>query len=370
MKVVHIIDSGGFYGAEVMLLHLCKAQMLLDIEVDVISIGTPGDYEKPLEKKLRDESIPVKPWRMMPLPDLRQSLKILNYCKDTSADIIHSHGYKGNILLGLTPKHLRKHPILTTVHGYTQKFGFNKLGVYQWLDKKCMRRLDAVVLVSEGMRHQVNEKSLHGKLHIIPNGIPSKAPSELEKPEHLLNDRDFKVAAIGRLSQEKNFQLVIRAMAIVLEEIPNAKLVIYGEGEERQNLEELISNLNLKEHVHLPGYIQEPSSVYRYADVLVNCSLTEGMPLSLLEAMRESCPIVATDIPASRALLDEVGSGAILSPLSPPGIAEAIISMHHKLDTKDILTEPLLKVFNEKYTSQIMAKNYANLYLALRKNRS
>src|SRR5690606_40737467 len=120
-------------------------QLAFGLDVDVISIGTPGNYEKPLEKKLREHNIACKPWRMMALPDLRESYKIIRYAELTTADVIHCHGYKGNILLGLLPKSQRKIPVITTVHGFTRQNSFGKMAVNQWLDRRCLSRLDAVV---------------------------------------------------------------------------------------------------------------------------------------------------------------------------------------------------------------------------------
>ena len=362
MRVVHLIDSGGYYGAEVMLVHLCNAQKKLGLDVEVISIGTPGNYEKPLEAKLRENDIPCKPWRMMALPDLRQSLKILSYCRETGAGVIHSHGYKGNILLGLIPKRWRGLPVITTVHGYTRQKGFSKLAVYQWLDRLCLKRLDAVVLVSEGMLHQVNETSLGNKLHVIPNGIPEEIPEAANEPIPYFQDNDFKIAAIGRLSYEKNFQLLINAMPLILNKIPNAKLVIFGEGSERESLESLVADLKLEEKVFLPGYIDEPSRVYRHADVFVNCSITEGMPISILEAMRDGCIIVASRIPANKELLSENGiDDARFFGFSEDELSEALSGSFRKA-LKNKKNHQIKQKFLEIHTSEIMATKYTKIY--------
>lgn len=367
MRVVHVIDSGGYYGAEVMLVHLCNAQKQLGLNVEVISIGTLGTYEKPLEAKLRENDIPCKTWRMMALPDLRQSLKILAYCRETGTDVIHSHGYKGNILLGMTPKRWRDVPVISTVHGYTQLKGFSKLAVYQWLDRICLKWLDAVVLVSEGMRHQVNEASLRGKLQIIPNGIPEEISETAHEPISYFQDHDFKIAAIGRLSYEKNFQLLINAMPLVLENIPDAKLVIFGEGPDRTLLENLIADLNLADKVFLPGYIDEPSRVYRHADIFVNCSITEGMPISILEAMREGCPMVCTEIPASVSVLKRTEHGYFLSGLNKQSLAKTIVHMHSEITCENLDAASLTESFKRNFTAKLMASRYLNTYQNLSK---
>src|SRR5690554_7469713 len=121
-----------------MLVHLCQAQIESGLDVEVISIGTPGNYEKPLEKKLKANSIPCKIWRMMALPDLRESLKILRYCKKTSTEVFHSQAYKGNIWLGLIPPFMRKIPLFTTFNGYTKRKGLGKLRLNQCMDRWCL----------------------------------------------------------------------------------------------------------------------------------------------------------------------------------------------------------------------------------------
>lgn len=362
MRVVHIIDSGGYYGAEAMLVHLCQAQQAIGVDVEVISIGTLGNYEKPLEAKLRLNKIPFKSWRMKALPDPRESLKILAYAQKTKTNVIHSHGYKGNILLGIIPKRLRKVPIISTVHGYTIQKGFSKLAIYQWLDRYLLNQLDAAVLVSEGMRHQVNSEKLGPKLHIIPNGISEVTPPEADEEIPLFHPNDYKIAAIGRLSYEKNFQLLINSMPTVLKKIPHAKLVIYGIGAEKESLEIIIKKLNLTNNVFLPGYISEPTKVYRQADLFVNCSITEGMPITLLEAMREGCLFIASNIPAH----DKITAGSALAKnifsLNVNALSKKIEEMA-SLDKNEILQ--LKKEAQEMFKSNYSIIKTSSLYLKL-----
>jgi glycosyltransferase involved in cell wall biosynthesis len=224
MKVVHLIDSGGFYGAEVMLLNLCAEQIKQGLDVEVISIGTPNQPEKPLETKLKQENINCIPWRMMALPDLRESFKILRYCRARNTSVIHSHGYKGNILLGMIPKFMRGIPVITTIHGYTKHKKVRKMTIYQWVDKLCLKKLDAVVLVSPSMDHQIPAHSLANRLRIIPNGIPEAVDkiscSELSGPSTLMI-QTLKLVYV--VYQRKNL-IAYSRYAVILQSIPNAKL--------------------------------------------------------------------------------------------------------------------------------------------------
>lgn len=364
MRVVHVIDSGGFYGAEVMLLNLCMEQKKQGMDVEVISIGSPNQNAKPVEIKLQEANVAVKPWRMRAIPDIRESFKILSYCRETATQIIHSHGYKGNILLGIVPQRLRKIPIVTTMHGYTRQQGFNKLAIYQWLDRHCLKRLNAVVLVSPSMQNQVPAKRLQHKLHIITNGIPALHDVANSAPyESLFLNNDFKMGTLGRLSYEKNFSLLIKAMPYVIKEIPHAKLVIYGEGSERKMLETLIQTLQLEQKISLPGYLHNTQEFFKDINVFINSSITEGMPISLLEAMRQGCHMVATDIPASRYLLEPFAAISQLCQFDPENLAKSIIAFYNTdAEEKEKLSGEYQLTFKQRYTASLMCKKYVDLY--------
>lgn len=356
MNVVHVIDSGGFYGAEVMLMHLCQAQQADGIKVSVISIGTPNIGEKPIEKIFKEKSIPIIAYRMPALPDIRHGYKIIKVARNLGADIIHSHGYKGNILLGLIPKKWRLTPIVSTVHGYTPQKPLSKMAIYQQIDRWVLTRLDGIAIVSEGMRHQVNNHRLGNKLAVIANGIP-ELPDLLLAPQKTLSatSGSFNILAIGRLSIEKNFHFLISSMPNIIKNIPNTTLTIYGEGNQRTKLEEQIKSLGLSKNVKLPGYLANPETAYINASVFVNCSITEGMPITLLEAMRSGCPIAASNIEANKALLS-IKFPNLLFNFNDKELLNAI-SESQKTNRED-----LIHCFKNSYSSSIMSKKYSNFY--------
>lgn len=366
MKITHVIDSGGYYGAEIFLTNLCKCQMDMGLKVDVVSIGKPNQEKKVIEKKLEAMNIPYTAWRMRPFPDPRESHKLIRFFKENNTSIVHSHGYKGNILLGLLPKKRRNIPVITTIHGYTLSSPFTKLRIYHHIDRFLIQYLDAVVLVSDAMKHQVDERKIGEKLLIIENGIPSEIPACASEKLDLLKKERFNISAIGRLSLEKNFQLLISAMPSVIQEIPEAKLTIFGEGALRKNLEALIRDLDLSEYIVLAGFIDEPSKIYRHSDLIVNCSITEGMPISLLEAMREGCPFIASEISANTKLTDSAKIQKQIFSLNKESLANKIIEFYRSTtEEKAELRNKMKSTFSCKYTIEISAIAYLNLYQLL-----
>ena len=154
MKILHVIDSGGFFGAEVMLINLAAAQLKMGLEPAIASVGDPGIGEKAIEIEARNRQVPVQVFRMRPGPNLVGACRLLNFCRDGKFDLIHSHGYKGNILLGPLPGRFKKIPMLSTLHGWitTAASGFTRLRAYEWLDALVLSRfIDRIVLVNRGM---------------------------------------------------------------------------------------------------------------------------------------------------------------------------------------------------------------------------
>ena len=103
MKVLHLIDSGGLYGAEKMLLALVKAQLSQGLEPMILSAGELTIPQKPLEIEATRLGLPVIPWRMKPGFNIGESRKILKWAVANDYDILHSHGFKFNVLLSNGP---------------------------------------------------------------------------------------------------------------------------------------------------------------------------------------------------------------------------------------------------------------------------
>lgn len=373
MNVIHVIDSGGFYGAESMLVQLSKEQAVLGHSILVLSIGQVDEPEKEIESVLISKKINVKKWRMPNIPTISEVRKLLSFLNSTKCDVVHSHGYKGNILIGFVSRRFREFSFVSTLHGYTSHPLMSKMTFYQYLDRLALTRVDAVALVSHAMRSTVQSVSKGKNVHVIENGIDTV--DEVEGLNGNLYGQDKKggksltIGSLGRLSKEKNFSLLVSAMPEILKKMPSARLIIHGEGPERQLLQNLIRDLNLEACVSIRPYTKDVIEFMSRVDIFVNCSTTEGMPISLLEAMRSGKLIVATDIPANRALLGSVDKVGALSPLDRHELVQAIervytLNPEAKIDQATAYREYFLK----NYTSGAMAKRYDKLYQGAMKN--
>ena len=379
MKILHIIDSGGLYGAEMVLLHLVAEQIKQGLEPIIASIGEKGIAEKPLETEAIRRGFKVEKFRMTPGPNYLGALKILKFARKEDVDILHSHGYKGNILFGLMPKKIRRIPMVTTIHGWTSiGNGFGKMRLYEWLDSKSLKFIDGLVLVSNAMKFHPRLRHLNqSRVHVIHNGIPILDAqfdnSTNQQLDHSTNQRldqslinfcnhGFTIGSIGRLSKEKGYKYLIEALAILIKKGIDARLVIMGEGYERPCLENLTRELGLSEKVLLPGYIDEANLYIPLFDVFVISSLTEGLPITLLEAMQSRTPIVGSRVGGIPDVLNESSAGLLINPPSPDAIADAVFRIYDDGRLVKALVDNAYERVYTDFGTEGMALAYLKVY--------
>jgi GalNAc-alpha-(1->4)-GalNAc-alpha-(1->3)-diNAcBac-PP-undecaprenol alpha-1,4-N-acetyl-D-galactosaminyltransferase len=175
------------------------------------------------------------------------------------------------------------------------------------------RRADAVVVQSHALRGWARKLVAIEAVHVIPNPVeaPLKGVDRVAMPPG--NGRT--VVGMGRLTQQKGFDLLLRAFAKCAEKHTLWSLVILGEGEERGSLEGLVAELDLKDRVTLPGRVQNPGQTLQGADLFVMSSRYEGFPNALLEAMACGLAVISTDCPSGpREIIRDGVDGVLVQP--------------------------------------------------------
>jgi glycosyltransferase involved in cell wall biosynthesis len=368
VKILHLIDSGGLYGAERVLLHLAAEQQKAGLRPVIASIGAIGEASKPLELAAVQHGLPVARFRMCPGPNFAGARRILDFARQEGIDLLHSHGYKGDILFGLLPPAKRQLPLLTTLHGWTATRRLSRIALYEWLDRRVLPRLDAVVVVCRSMREHPWFAGRRLPLQVVCNGIPEAAPEEEGRLEPAIVDfcrGGYCVGAFGRLSAEKGFDRLIAAFAAVVAEDPNARLLILGEGSERPALEAQARRLGLDRSVCLPGFREGAAGYLKHFDLFVLSSLTEGLPLAVLEAMQAGVPVLATRVGAVPELLAEGDAGYLLDTVSADAIAAAIGTLRRQPQAVRQRVERAGRRVRELYSSRRMAAGYTDIYRQL-----
>jgi len=364
MKILHLIDSGGLYGAEVMLLNLVEEQRKLGHHPVIASIGEKGIYVKPLEAEARNRGLEVVTFRMMNGPNILGAWNLLRYARKNRFDILHSHGYKCDILLGFIPGSIRRIPLVSTIHGWTNANRFSKLGLYEYADALSLKHADAVCVVNQVMYGHPRLKNLREKIHVIPNGIPP-LDADIPVPEDEVAEfcrQGFTVATIGRLSREKGHEFLIRAFAQFQRITGKGLLLIIGEGPEQKVLEDQIQELGLKGKVLLPGYRDKAWRYLSLCKVFVLPSLTEGLPITLLEAMQVGVPVVASAVGGIPQLITHGRNGFLVQPGDTEHIYRSIREIYLDHGFPEAFVNSTRDLIEKSYSSWRMAQNYDSVY--------
>lgn len=375
MKILHLIDSGGLYGAEVMLLSLAEQQMKMGHFPVVGSMGKEGGAEKAIEKEAGRRGIPLQIFKMRPGLNFSGAYRILRYALDENFDILHSHGYKSNILLGLIPTGLRNLPMLSTAHGWTNTRVWTKMWINEIMDSFALRFVDKVVLVNPGMLKNDRIKKISSqKRAVIENGIGivnNAFPKLdlLEIPENIVHEikrlcsNGKVILSIGRLSHEKGYEYLVMAFQILRKEFcEDVRLLLVGDGPQRNDLEHQVKEYGLEQYFLITGYIKEAYKLLGLGKVFIISSLTEGLPITLLEAMASRIPVVATAVGGIPHVVTHEEEALLVPSKNPRAIAEATRKLLGDEELEKRLTLRAEIKVNRYYSSKAMAERYVRLY--------
>lgn len=203
---------------------------------------------------------------------------------------------------------------ILTIHGYHVKGWAGKTfeGVADWLVKKTYKKADRVVTVSQGLKDEMVHKYKlpEDMVSVIYNGYGIDEIRELAKEEPQIpipwNDKEKLLISSGRMEKIKGQWHFLKAFAAVSKEIPQARLVLLGDGLLRPQLEELAKKLHIEDKIFFPGFVKNPFAYYKRADLLVLTSLSEGFSNVIVEAMACDLPCISSDC--------ATGPGEILKP--------------------------------------------------------
>lgn len=370
MRILHTIDSLGIYGAETVLLNLAEAQRQQGHTPVLLSIGNLNCLPKAIEQAATARGIECIPFRMRDGLNLHGAAALLQAAREQRIDVIHSHGFKTNILLGLANLTRKSPPVVTTLHGWTAKKTFSKLGLYRLLDQRLLRRQDAVVLVNEEMKMLPSIRSLPPhKTFFVPNGIALDSLQANADDPIARQLREFHsagsilIGGVGRLSPEKNFGALIEALAQLPSELRHSKVALLGTGAQEADLRGLISERGLTDRVWLAGYVGNARTYLHELDILAIPSLTEGLPMILLEAMAADVPIVSTAVGAIPNTL--AGCGALVPAGDIAALAAAIAAVAADLPAAREKAAGARQRVQEHYSATTMATRYLDVYKAV-----
>ncbi|MGA7730448.1 MAG: glycosyltransferase [Chloroflexia bacterium] len=288
--------------------------------------------------------------------------------------VIHMHGQRANyfvwLMRRLYPRTWGRTPLVATVHGWVRD-NFVRRAV-TWLELRTLRDCDHVITVSEQQRQTLLGLGFApDRVSVVRPGIPylAHAGHEAATPEERAEARRkwglpqdaFVIAAIGRLSTEKRFDLYLETCALLAQRIPEARFLLVGGGKQEANLRELAATLNLGERLIFTGLTRDMKSIYAAANLLMLTSDTEGTPHVLLEAMGSNIPVVATAVGGIPEFIRDGEEGLLV----PKGDKEALVQAALKVHSDPALAARLVaggRTVAGQFTVERMVEGVQSVY--------
>jgi glycosyltransferase involved in cell wall biosynthesis len=363
LRIVLALESSGPGGAENVVLRLARALRERGHE-PIVATLQPGW----MTERADAAGLPVWIAPQRPGIDLRWVFRFARRLRREQIDLLHSHEFAMNAFGGAAAL-LASAPAVSTIHGR------------HWVSERPRRTLAYRVLRRLGMPIVAVSEDLAGflveglklpreRLEVVHNGIP--LPEETPSAQRARRRAAARAAigvppdlpllvAVGNLYPVKDHATLLRALS----RLPAARIAIAGRGQEEERLRQLAAELGLADRVQLLGLRDDVETVLAAADVFVQPSLSEGLPLAVLEAMASALPIVATRVGGIPEAIVDGETGLLVPPGDPAALAAALARVLDRPDQAASLGSAARRRAVAAFSVDRMTDHYERLYQRL-----
>lgn len=361
IKILFLITQSELGGAQRYVFDLAN-NLVGEFDVSV-AFGEPGENGE-LAKMLKEKNInyhvlPRLRRAISPISDLFALIEIVRLIKNLKPDIIHLNSSKISILGSLAARIcyvLRvKCYVIYTVHGwvFNEPLPVWQKKFYYWAEKITARWKDKLICVSEYDRQVALKNNIapENKLVTIHNGSAPVEFLSLEEAKRKIfvilirqpAEKDLKlsheqwdssafglrmtIGAIGNLYKTKGYEYLIAAGKILKDEGLDYKLIIIGDGPEKNELQAQIEGYGLEENIILAGRLDSAAALLPAFNIYICSSVKEGLSYTVIEAMQAGLPIIATNVGGNPELIGDGETGLLVTPQDPDAIAQAVMKL-------------------------------------------
>ena len=358
MKILLLISSEGFYGAESMLVSLSRDLMGMGVHC---RIGAFHDTRNPHTEVARVASsfgIPVEVVPCRGRFDVRTVGTIRALLTAHNITVVHTHGYKAD-LYGFAASAGRRVGLVSTCHNWPDKR--LSMRAYAAVDRLILRAFDQIGSPSKPVIELLHKSGVsETRLTYIPNGVDEVRFSPARTESH--HRSGCTVGFVGRLVAEKGGAVLLEAAAAIVRERPLTRFVFVGDGPIRAEWEGRAAELGLSETVSFLGVRSDMPYVYSTFDLLALPSFDEAMPMTLLEAMACGLPVVATAVGSVAELVAHEKTGLLVPPCDAHSLSEAIARLIDSAELRAVMGSAARAEVARRFSSRVTASRYVALY--------
>jgi len=364
-KVLHLVSSGGLFGAERVILNLASQQKDGDVIAWVGAINNMHNPHLEIIQEAQNDGLKTAVFDSRSQADLNTISSLKKFLKENRIDILHTHNYKSDIT-GFLATRLTHVKWVATMHGWIS--GDSKLRWYESLDRFVLKFASQVICVSQNNYDRLLNIGINrDSLSVIANGIDLEQFSSSSGDQGLkkslgIDPNTTVITIVGRLGEEKGHKVLFKALSSVIGQYPDIKCLVVGDGPLMEKLKGQAADLGLSRHIIFTGNRKDVADIYKICDILVNASFTEGLPMTILEAMASKVTVIATRVGAVPQVIRNGENGILLEPGDAESLSQAITGLIKDAGRRKALAQTAYKDVCEHYSEQQMAEKYKNLY--------
>lgn len=352
MKVIYGITKSNFGGAQRYVFELALEAQKSGHDVSVVCGGHGPLVQKLNDANIRIISIPELQRDMSLIKDIKSFFFIMRTLKKERPDVFHTNSSKMGGLGNLAGRMVGIKKIIFTGHGWAFNENRNWLSkIFIWeMTRHTIMLSDKTICVSEKTKQDVICMPLiKTKLVVIYNGLK---PFELRPQE----DRQFTVVAISELHKVKGLDILLKAWD-KFRENHIAKLVIIGDGEEKNNLKKVASD-----SVVFKGFINDARTQLSAFDIFVMPSRSEALPYALLEAGFAGLPVIASSVGGIPEVIENEENGLLVGKENVEQLASALSRLFDNPSFRERIGANLKQTIASKFSFEKMVKETFSLY--------
>lgn len=363
IKVLHVTFDMRIGGTEQVIKNIIQGSDKTKLEMSILCIESPLG---PFAQELLDDGIVFHQLNRQPGFDYSLIKSIRKIIKAKQIDVLHCHQYTPWVY-GALAAAFTNTKVIFTEHGrfYPDSSSFKRRLINPILNLFTNK----ITTISKATKQALIDYEFlpANKIDVIYNGIKplqvNQEEVDLLRKQLNIDDETFILGTVARLDPIKNHKMMLNAFKLVLAKQPNTKLIIVGDGEERQNIQRFIKELNIEQDVILTGYIEQPKNYLALFDIFLLSSFSEGTSMTLLEAMSLGKLSVVTNVGGNTEIISDGLNGFVVNSNNEHEFAKAIIGCDAAILTK--MQAIARKSFTEHFTSTLMNKHYQTLTFKL-----
>jgi glycosyltransferase involved in cell wall biosynthesis len=364
INVLQFICPAGLFGAEMWILALAGHLNPKDVHCHLAVSHESDDQNLEIVDRYYAFGLPAHKIKMQGRFDPFGIYKLVRLIQQEKIDIIHTHGYKSDIL-GLAAARIAGIKAVATPHGFENAKDL-KLQLFIAMGCMAFRFFDKVAPLSEALEQDIRRVGVNSrKIRLVKNGVDLKEIEiESDSGERFfpLDDGVKRIGYVGQMAYRKNVDDILTTFDLLWKEHKNIRLYLVGEGPMRLELEDRAASLASSVSIKFLGYRSDRLQIVKELDLFTMTSSLEGIPRCMMEAMAMGVPVVAYDIPGVDQLIVHGKTGF----MADFGKVDELKRYWEKILFNDEVSRTLAgagrNFVRKKFSGARMAREYTQLY--------